>query len=101
MEPRDNSNGKGTHSVGAVVSLTQSQRAQLFTIEHEVRELLGKLGKLRDAYLQNEGQLREAMLKKRQFYAQAASRLGELHGIDHKRESWDFNADEMTFTRVR
>lgn len=101
MEKRDSGNGAKAHPVGAAVSLNQADRAKLFAVEHEIRALLGKLGQLRETYLKEDARLLAEVGALRSAYRQGAVQMGASYGVKQGSEQWDFNADEMTFTRVR
>jgi len=97
-------NGESDLDVGACIALDQSARGRLFAIELEIKETMVKLGSIREKYLQNEQMLLEQIKQHRQRYSSEAISSGAQAGasIDPRSgQKWDFNSDEMTFTRVK
>jgi hypothetical protein len=90
------------HPVGTAVTLGPEARAQLYGIENEIRQLLAQLGAHRERFLQEEKRLLEQVASKRNVYANATRSAAAELGIELVgKEGWDFDADQMTLTRVR
>jgi hypothetical protein len=65
---------------------------------------MGRLGNLRAKYLENETKLLEEVERQRERYRSQTLAVAKEMGLEvgpGSSQRWDFNPDEMTFTRVR
>ena len=91
-------------AVGSTAVVDEAARRRLFSIEHEIREHMGKLGQLREKYLEQEKALLKDIEACRSRYASETMKTAESMGLQVGKgtgQRWDFSPDEMTFTRVR
>lgn len=97
-------NGESDLDVGTCLTLDQGARGRLYTIEAEIREVITQLGNAREKYLENEKKLLAEIAQRRQRYSSEAYSSGRAMGVEinpRSPQKWDFNSDEMTFTRVK
>jgi len=100
------SNGKSSREdqpVGSTVTVAAAYRGRLYALENEIQVSMAKLCQLREQYLGNEKTQMEALQQQRQRYAAEAQAAAHAMGLPvgpQADQKWDFNADDMTFTRV-
>jgi hypothetical protein len=97
------SSRKDQQPVGSTVTVAAAYRGRLYALENEIQVAMAKIWQLREQYLDNERKQMEALQQQRQRYAAEAQAAASAMGLPmgpSAEQKWDFNANDMTFTRT-